>query len=88
MPKKILSIEYEINAQHWIDGRFSVPVVVAGLFNKDQGDRILLEVTSSKGTKAFLIELKSGAEIYGLSSHISAGELIRAKVSNLPIQIK
>jgi bifunctional DNA-binding transcriptional regulator/antitoxin component of YhaV-PrlF toxin-antitoxin module len=88
MKAKILSVEFEISAQSWIDGRFSIPAVVADLLGKDCGDRILLEVTSKNGTKLFLIELKSGIEIYGLSDHVSSGELLRAKISNMPFLLK
>ena len=81
----IYSIEYEINAQSWRDGQFSVPKKVADTLNIKPNDKALIEVSSNKGTKSFIVTIKSGLEVYGLKEHIESGELLRVKVSHEPV---
>ncbi len=78
---KVLSAEFEIEAQSWRDGQFSIPTEIIDLMGVSKADDLILEITSSKGTRIIRGKIKSGNEIYGnLFDHISSGELLRVRV--------
>lgn len=82
---KIFSVEYEIDAQSWTDGQFSIPTKVAEILDLSNNSTVLIEITSQRGTKNYISQIKSGLEVYGLKEHISAGEYIRVRVTNAPV---
>jgi|SRR5690606_962130 len=83
----IFSVEYEINAQNWRDGQFSIPKKVADILSLQPGSNVIVEITSSKGTKSFIMTIKSGLELYGLSDHVESQELVRVRVTHAPTPI-
>ena len=85
---KFFSVEYEINAQNWRNGQFSLQKKIAKILELEPSDKALIEVTSHKGTRSFIVNVKSGLEIYGLEDYVNSGELIRVKVSREPITIE
>ncbi len=84
----IFSVEYEIGAQNWRDGQFSLPRKIAEILELKSSDKALIEVTSHKGTKSFVVNIKSGLEVYGLKNHVDSGEFIRVKISKEPMIIE
>ena len=86
--QQIFAVEYEINAQNWRDGQFSIPARIAEILGLSPNDKALIEVTSQKGTKHFIITVKSGLEVYGLGDHVVAGELVRVRVTRVPAIIE
>ena len=83
MTSRVFSVKYEINAQNWRDGQFSIPVDVANILALQDEDQLSLEVCSHKGVKTFITTMKSGKEIYGLSEHVDAGELVVVSVTKI-----
>jgi bifunctional DNA-binding transcriptional regulator/antitoxin component of YhaV-PrlF toxin-antitoxin module len=88
MPKSrsftTISVEFEISAQNWRAGQFSIPKPITDLLNLRPNDKAMIEVTSRNGTKGFLTALKSGREIYRLLGHVEASEFIRVRVTPSP----
>ncbi|PMM04197.1 hypothetical protein BCT63_01695 [Vibrio kanaloae] len=81
---RILSVEFETTSQNWREGQFSIPSDVANLLSLSNEKKIVLDITSSKGTKSFITEIKSGLEIYPLQQFVGKNELIRVRVSSAP----
>lgn len=85
MEPKVLSVIYEINAQHYTAGRFSIPKRVVEFMGVGPGGPVHLLVQDASGANLYegVTHLVSGDEIYGpeIRAHIKAGERIRVTVS-------
>jgi hypothetical protein len=78
-----LSVEFEIDAQKWREGQFSIPKAICDLLEIGHESDALVEITTRMGTKCYRVTIKSGYEVYKLPD-ILKGELIRVRVSRLP----
>lgn len=84
MSNRVFTVRYEIKAQHWRDGQFSVPKKVVDILALQQGDDVILEVISCNGSKNLITKMKSGSEIYGdLSGHVVAGETVVVGITKI-----
>lgn len=81
---KVFEVRFEQVAQKATAGRFSVPKSVVEVLGVDASSKLFVEVTSHKGAKSSLCQLKSGAEIYGdFDGHFEPGEAITVRVTKI-----
>lgn len=75
---EIISVTFEINAQHHRDGQFSVPKKVCDILGLGNGDDIKLIVATAAGRVEANAKLKSGMEIYDpvFKQYVKSGDLI------------
>jgi hypothetical protein len=79
MNEKILSVTFEVVAQRYKNGRFSVPQSVCEILNIRSGDNIIVEINNNR----FDLKLTSGREVDSseLSQVVKAREKIQVKIS-------
>lgn len=84
MPEKYISIEFQVRAQNYTNDRFTIPKKIVDLLELDEDTKMILEITSAKGTTSYLTTTKSGPEIYSLKNHVGKSESIRVRISYAP----
>lgn len=84
MTAKITAVTFEIDAQRYRNGQFSIPKKMCDLLEIQNGGEIALIIKSSSCTLETIKNLLSGTEIYGadISQCVKAGEKITVTASN------
>jgi bifunctional DNA-binding transcriptional regulator/antitoxin component of YhaV-PrlF toxin-antitoxin module len=76
---KIVSVTFQINAQYYIDGRFTIPKEVRDILGVDHDNVLTVVIETDSQTFAYTEPMVSGHEYYGeeIRKRVKAGQRLR-----------